>query len=202
MLPFSERKEESQTTLAERFSIFRQPRCSQCQANVAQPQEGRKIREFQRKLLANDLQQMWFSCHEQLLHYSDNEVRCTVLGSAPIKENTRDQRHGMSSVFRAFSSVPRVYLEVATSACLKHTSDQKMLVQFLTSACLRHSSKLELCLCIRHKRMTETLFRREHACAIPHKRMFETLFKIGALLVHSPQAHDRNTLQKNVRLRC
>ena len=171
-------------------------------ANVAQPQERRSIREFQRKLLANDLQQMWFSCHEQLLHYSDNEVRCTVLGSAPIKENTRDQRHGMSSVFRAFSSVPRVYLEVATSACLKHTSDLKMFVQFLTSACLRHSSKLELCLCIRHKHMTETLFRREHACAIPHKRMFETLFKIGALIVHSPQAHDRNTLQKNVRLRC
>ena len=164
MLPFSERKDESQTTLAERFSITRQPRCSQCQANVA------KIREFQRKIL--------------------DEVRCTVLGSAPIKENTRDHRHGMSSVSRAFSSVPRVYQEVATNACLKHTSDRKMLVQFLTSACLKHSSNLDLSLCICQKRMTETLFRREHACALSHTRTFETLFKIGALLVHSPQAHD------------
>ena len=128
-----------------------------------------KIREFQRKIL--------------------DEVRCTVLGSAIIKENTRDHRHGMSSVSRAFSSVPRVYQEVATNACLKHTSDRKMLVQFLTSACLKHSSNLDLSLCICQKRMTETLFRREHACALSHTRTFETLFKIGALLVHSPQAH-------------
>ena len=55
--------------------------------------------------------------------------------------------------------------------------------------------KLELCLYVSHKRTTETLFRRERACAFCRKRTFETLFKIGALLEHSPQAIDWDTLQ-------
>ena len=38
--------------------------------------------------------------------------------------------------------------------------------------------------------LTATPFIREPVCANSHKRVFETLFKIGALLVHSPQAHD------------
>ena len=48
--------------------------------------------------------------------------------------------------------------------------------------------------------MTETPFRRVPACAIFNKRTFETPFKFGAVLVRSPQAHDRNILHTGTRL--
>ena len=79
---------------------------------------------------------------------------CTVHESAPIKEDTCDQKHGMSSVSRAFLSVPRVHLEVATSACLKHTSEREHACAVSHKRMFETLSNLELCLCIRHKRMS------------------------------------------------
>ena len=43
VLPLSEKKRESRTTLAEPFSIKHPPWCQQCQADVAQPKEQRKF---------------------------------------------------------------------------------------------------------------------------------------------------------------
>ena len=76
--------------------------------------------------------------------HSFAEERARFLGRRPGKKNTRDQMHGVSSVSWAFLSAPWVCLDVATSARLKHTSDENLLVQFRTTWRLwEHESRLK-----------------------------------------------------------